>query len=163
MIYDISYKTLIGPKRLHIIFDKIDGFIRIYDRTRYLVLFGPEKFDAIFNRIRYLKSSKSSITYVFSHYNMKISVGSYYSLPLEKTLTLHNVITLIKSVLNKDQNHYYYNIFLEKCITKLKNNLGVFFDSVIMLRFREAKNSKIKISCWKKKKQQQQQYLGCYC
>ena len=40
--YDISYKTLIGPKPLRIIFDKIDGFIRIYDRTRYLVLFGPD-------------------------------------------------------------------------------------------------------------------------
>ena len=32
---------------------------------------------------------------------------------LEKTLTLHN-IKHIKSVLNKDQNHYYHNIFLEK-------------------------------------------------
>ena len=33
LIYDISYKTLIGPKPLHIRFDKIDGFIRIYDGT----------------------------------------------------------------------------------------------------------------------------------
>ena len=37
-------------------------------------------------------------------------LGSYDSLPIEKTLTLHNVIIIIKSVLNKDQNHYYYNI-----------------------------------------------------
>ena len=27
---------------------------------------------------------------------------------------LHNVIILIKLVFSKDQNHYYYNIFLEK-------------------------------------------------
>ena len=33
-------------------------------------------------------------------------------------LTLH-VIILIKSVLNKDQNHYYYNIILEKCLHQL--------------------------------------------
>ena len=41
MIYDISYKTL------RIRFDKIDGSIRVYDGTRYLVLFGPENYDAI--------------------------------------------------------------------------------------------------------------------
>ena len=42
-IYDISYKTLIGPKLLRNKFDTIDGFIRIYDGTRYLVTAtGPE-------------------------------------------------------------------------------------------------------------------------
>ena len=35
LTYDISYKTLIGPKPWRIRFDKIDGFIRIYDGTRY--------------------------------------------------------------------------------------------------------------------------------
>ena len=42
LIYDISYKTLIGPKPFQIKFDKIDGFIRIYDASRYLKLFGSE-------------------------------------------------------------------------------------------------------------------------
>ena len=35
LFYDISQKTLIGSKPLHIRFDKIDLFIRIYDGTRY--------------------------------------------------------------------------------------------------------------------------------
>ena len=48
LVYDISYKTLIGAKFLRIRFDKINGFIRVYDQTRYLVLFGPEKYDTIF-------------------------------------------------------------------------------------------------------------------
>ena len=39
LIYNISYKSLIDSKRLHIRFDKIDEFIRVYDRTRYLVFF----------------------------------------------------------------------------------------------------------------------------
>ena len=60
------YKTLNGSKSLPIRFDKVDGFIRINDGTRYLSLFGPEKYDAIYNRIRYLISLKISITYVFS-------------------------------------------------------------------------------------------------
>ena len=66
LIYDISYKTLIDPKSLRIILDKIDGSIRIYDETRYLNLFGSEKYEAIHNRIRYLISLKSGITYIFS-------------------------------------------------------------------------------------------------
>ena len=104
MIYNISYKTLIDPKPLCIRFDQIDEFIRIYDGTRYLTLFGSEEYEAIYNRIRYLISQKSGITYIFSHYFAKIKVDSYDSLPIEKRLTLHNVIH-IKSVLNKDKNH----------------------------------------------------------
>ena len=42
LVYDISHKTLIGSKPLRIRFDKIDGLIRVYDGTRYLVLFGGE-------------------------------------------------------------------------------------------------------------------------
>ena len=56
----------------------------------------------------------------FSHYYVKIIVvDSYDSFPIEKESTLHNIIILIKSVLNKDQNYYYYNIFLENCLYEL--------------------------------------------
>ena len=61
-IYDISNKT---SNSLHIRFDKIDGFIKSYNGTRYLALFGSEKYDAIYNRIRYLVNQKSNITYIF--------------------------------------------------------------------------------------------------
>ena len=52
LVYSISYKTLIGSKSLSIRFNKIDGFIRVYDGTRYLILFGAEKCNSIYNRIR---------------------------------------------------------------------------------------------------------------
>ena len=35
-------------------FHKIDGFIRVYDGSRYLVLFALEEYDDIYNRIRCL-------------------------------------------------------------------------------------------------------------
>ena len=82
-----------------------NGFIRIYDGTRYLTLFGSEKYEAIYNRIRYPISLKSGITYIFSHYFTKIKVDSCDSLPMEKILTFFNVIIHIKSILNKDKNH----------------------------------------------------------
>ena len=104
LIYDISYKTLIGPKHLWNKFDKIiDGFLRIYDETRYLTLFGSESHDPNYHRIRYLVSLKCSLTYIFSHHFANITVDSYEPLPIEKRLTLY-VIILIKSVLNKEKN-----------------------------------------------------------
>ena len=60
-----------------------------------IVLSGPEKYVTIYNRIRYLL--------------------------IQKTLTLHNVIILIKSVLYKKQSHYYYNKFLYQCSYQLIN------------------------------------------
>ena len=51
-------QNLFGAKPLYMSFDKTVGFIRLYDWTRYLVLFGLEKYDAIYNTIRYLRSQK---------------------------------------------------------------------------------------------------------
>ena len=42
-IYDILYKTFIGAKPLCISFNKIVGFIRVYNGTRYLLSFNPCK------------------------------------------------------------------------------------------------------------------------
>ena len=103
---------------MRIRFDQIDGLVRIYDGITYLTLFGSEKYQAIYNRIRYLISIKSGITYIFSHY-----FDSYDYLSIEKILTLHNVVIYIKSVINKDKNHFFDKKFLENGLIKyLKNN-----------------------------------------
>ena len=44
-------------------FHKVYGFIKVYDATEYLVLFGLEKYDAIYNRII---KQKNGITCFFS-------------------------------------------------------------------------------------------------
>ena len=94
LIYDILKNTLIGSKPLRIRFDEKDGFIKIYDGTRYLRLFDSKKYHAIYSSIRYHISLKSSITYLFCHHYLKIKVDSYDSLPIEKRLTSHYVIIL---------------------------------------------------------------------
>ena len=45
---------------------------------------------------------------------MKIKTDSDYNLFLEKTLNVQNVVILIESVINKNCNHFYYQVFLEK-------------------------------------------------
>ena len=74
MIDGISHKTLISAKPLRVRFYKIDGFIRVYDGTRYLVLFGAEKYDSIYKRIRYLIGIKNGITHVFSVINVRLKL-----------------------------------------------------------------------------------------
>ena len=68
--------------------NKVDGFIRVYDGIKHFVLFRPEKYNAIYNKIRYLISQKSGILYVVYHNYAKIKVNSYDSLALEKTFAI---------------------------------------------------------------------------
>ena len=93
LVYKISHKSLLGYKPLRIGFDKIDGIIRVYDETRYLVLFVNEKYHSIYERIIYLISVKSDITYIISHNYAKVDLCE--SLPMKKTMTLCYVIILV--------------------------------------------------------------------
>ena len=54
LIYDISYKTFMSARAFGISFDKVDGI-------RYLLLFGPERYDAIYDRGRYLINKKVTL------------------------------------------------------------------------------------------------------
>ena len=106
LIHYISYKTSTGAKPLRIKFDEIDRIIKIYDGIRYLVLFDHGWFDKICDNIKYLISKKSGITDSIYHNIARIRIDFYNSLPIEKILTFHNVMILIKSVVNKNKNEY---------------------------------------------------------
>ena len=56
---------------------------------------------------------KNNISNAYSPKHIKIKIDSNYDLPLEKT-NMHYVVILIKSVINKNHNHRYYQEFLEK-------------------------------------------------
>ena len=53
--------------------------------------------------IEFLMSENSCITDSINHNFGKIRINSYNSLSIEKALTFHNVIILIKSVFNKNK------------------------------------------------------------
>ena len=84
-----------------------------------MTLFGNKTNDAIFEKVRYLTCIKSGIKYVISHYFPKMKVDSYDSLPIEKNIDLAWYLILIKSVIYKDKNHYFYKMFLVKCSYQL--------------------------------------------
>ena len=126
MIDDISYKPFMSSIPLRVRFDKIDGYIKIHDRIRYLVLFGHGWYDEICDRIKYLISKKSGIADSTNHNFARIRIDLHTSLPSEKILTFYNVILFIKSVVNKNKNNCYYNIFFEKGLYKDKSNTQYF-------------------------------------
>ena len=108
-------KWLCVRVQLRISFDKIDGFIRVRcGEFRYLVLFNHGFFEKICDKIKYLMSEKSGITDSINNNFGKIKTDSHNSLAIEKILTFHNVVILINSVVNKNKNNYYCNIFLEE-------------------------------------------------
>ena len=114
-------------------FDKIHGFIKIYDVARYLVILGPSWFDEICNSIKYVINEEKGITDSVNYNLAIIRLDSYSSLPIEKILTFHNVIILIKSVVNKNKSEHYYSMFLEKGSFKDKSNTRYFRINVFML------------------------------
>ena len=62
-----------GEKQLCIRFSEIDGFIKTHDGIRYLVLFGLERYNANYNRIRYFIIKESGITDIISPKFVKTS------------------------------------------------------------------------------------------
>ena len=105
---------------MRIRFDKVDEFIITLDgKIKNLVLFEYGLLDKIFDKIKYLISKTSGITNTINYNFEKIKIDSYNSLP-KKILTFHNVLILFKSVVNKNENKYHYNIFLEKSSYKCK-------------------------------------------
>ena len=57
-IYDISYKTSTGAEPLRIRYNKRNGFIKIHNGIRYLILFDCGWFEEICERIKYFISEK---------------------------------------------------------------------------------------------------------
>ena len=95
-------------------------------KIKDLVLFDFGLLDKICDKVKYLISKKSGITNFINYNFVKIKIDSYNYLPIKKILTFHNVIILIKLIVNKNKNKYYYYIFLEKGSHKYKSNKQYF-------------------------------------
>ena len=112
-------------------FGKVNGLIKMCNEIRYLELSDSYNegyygimsriYNKIFDRFNYHINKKGDTTDSINYNFARIRIDSYNSLPIEKALTFHNVMMLIKSVVNEHKNNYYYNIFLEKNSYKESN------------------------------------------
>ena len=86
---------------MHITFNKIDGFIISLDgKIKHLVLFDYGLFDKICDKIEYLISKKVVLQIVLIIILERLELIYIIFYQLKKILTFHNVIILIKSVVN---------------------------------------------------------------
>ena len=120
---NISYILKLQQAQSHCVLGLIKQMDLLYPldgKIKHLILFGYGQFNKICDKLKYLISKKSGITNSTNHNFGKIVIDSYNSLPIKTILTFHNVIIFIKSVVNKNGNKYYHNIFLEKRLYKDK-------------------------------------------
>ena len=97
-----------GAKPLRIRFNEVYEVIKIYDGTRYLELFDSWFYYITYGRINYLIGDESNYKYGINHDFRKIRIDSCTFLPIEKILTFYYVITLIKPIVSKNKNNYYF-------------------------------------------------------
>ena len=98
VIYDISYRIFMGSIPLCIMFDEIDGFIKIYDGIRYLVLLYGGFYDEIHDRINYLIIFRSTVIMTQNKF-IKIKFGTRFYDGLRSHLT------------KIDRGEFFYHIF----------------------------------------------------
>ena len=84
---------------MHIRLNKRDGFIKTDNNIRHLVLFNYSYCDKISDKIKYLISEQSGITYSINHKFARIITDAYDSLPNEKILIFHNMINSLRQLL----------------------------------------------------------------
>ena len=74
-VEDFDPDNILIGKKQHKNISVCNVSYRTYDGSKYLVLLGSEKYNSIYNRIRYVICVKSSITYIISHNYAKIKVN----------------------------------------------------------------------------------------
>ena len=96
--------TFIGSMQLRINFNKTAGFIKIYDGIRYLVLFSY-LYDKICDKIKFLMKKWKKVLQIALNIILQKSelIHNILSL-LNRILIFHNVIILIKSVVNENKS-----------------------------------------------------------
>ena len=75
-----------GAKPLRITFDKTDGFIKIHDKIRYLVLFDYSYSDKVCYKIRYLIREESGIIDSINHNFARIRIDASDSFTYQKNI-----------------------------------------------------------------------------
>ena len=122
---DSDYVKINSVNPLYLIIDKIEGHFEEKNGNKYLILDSTDKNKEVL--IKYtklwdgIKNSIAKVNNKLGEYRkdfMKIKFNSDDNLPLNKTLKLHNITIIIRSVFEKDCK-YYPQVFLDICLYEL--------------------------------------------
>ena len=130
-VKDSYYVKINSVNLLYLIISEADGFIKEKNGCRYLVFDSAnennevqkkynELWDVIKNEVETINGSKRS-KHSSAQYNkdfMKIKFNSDENLPLNKTLKLHNMTIVIRSVF-EEHGKFYPQVCLDECLYEL--------------------------------------------
>ena len=119
-----DYVKIISVNPLYLIIGKVDGIFEEKNGNKYLILDSTDKNkEVLIKSTKPCNGIKNSIEKVndklgtYGKNFVKIKFSSDDNLPLNKTLKLHNIAMIIRSVFENDK--YYPQVFLNECLYKL--------------------------------------------
>ena len=132
-IYYIGYITMkdsdpikinnVNP--LHLIIDKVDGYIKEKNGNEFLTLVSTGKnkevlikYTELWNKFKNLVPCNSIKAGEYEKYFMKIKFNSDENFSLNKMLKIHNMTIVIISVFQED-GKYHSEVFLDECLYEL--------------------------------------------
>ena len=122
---DFDYVKVNSVNSLYLIMNKVDGYFEEINGNKYLTLVSTDKNKEVLTKYTELwdgiKNSIEKINNKSGEYGkdfMKIKFDSDDSLPLNKTLKLHNMTIIVRSVFEEDDK-YYPQVFLDECLYEL--------------------------------------------
>ena len=133
LIYYIGYKTIKDWKYvkinsgnpLYFIINKVSGYFKEINRNKYLMLVPTneskeiiKKYQELWSKIKDLIRSVTKNSDDFDEKYMEIKFNSEDELPLNKTIEIHSMIIVVRTVFCKN-NKYYRQAFLNECLYKL--------------------------------------------
>ena len=122
---DSDYVKINSVNLLYLIIGEVDGYFEKINGNKYLILVSTDKnkdvltkyielWDVIKNSIEKINNKSSEYGKDF----IKIKFNSDDSLPLSKTLKLHNMTIIVRSLFEED-GKYYPQVFLDECLYEL--------------------------------------------
>ena len=120
-----DYENIYSVNPLYLIINEVDGYFKEINGNKYLTLVSTDKNKEVLTKYTELwdgiKNSIEKINNKSGEYGkdfMKIKFNSDNSLPLNKTLKLHNMTIIVRSVFEED-GKYYPQVFLDECLYEL--------------------------------------------
>ena len=123
---DSDYVKIKSVNPLYLIISEVDGYIKEKTGNEYLILNSADKhkevlkkytklWNGIKNEIETINGSKEG---EYGKDFMKIKFDADDNLPLNKTLKLHNMAIVIRSVFEED-GKFYPQVYLDECLYEL--------------------------------------------
>ena len=122
---DYNYVKINSVNSLYLIINEVDGYVEEINENKYLTLVSTDKNKEVLTKYTKLwdgiKNSIEKINNRSGEYGknfMKIKFNSDDSLSLNKTLKLHNMTIIVRSVF-EEYGKYHSQFFLDECLYEL--------------------------------------------